>query len=114
MKKEAALALGALVLSQFAFSRPIRRQIGNEANWQCEVKGCGKGTRTGWILEANHDTPAAEGGSNRASNGSMKCLEHHYKFHKERGDDGAARLILWRIQQTAGGRTLAWREHRKK
>ena len=58
MKKE--IFLGALVLgvSLNAFSRPQRREIGKQSNWQCQWEGgCDRSFYTGWMIEINHEEP---------------------------------------------------------
>ena len=121
MKRWAEVGIGILTLtalSEFAFSRPVRKQVGNVNKWNCSTPRCKKNFWEGWLIDIHHKTPVWEGGADVIENADPKCLEHHYKFHKNRGngeDAAAARLILGRIQSTSGGRTQKWiKEHKKK
>ncbi len=112
MRKEIVtlgIILGALSLSELAFSRPVRKQAGNLTGWTCAK--CPKSFWDGWLIDINHIKPVWEGGGDEPSNAEPLCLEDHYKFHKNRGngeDKKASRLILSRIQHSHGGRTRSW------
>lgn len=109
--------LGVLALSEFAFSRPVRKQSGGLTGWKCSTERCKKNFWDGWLIDINHKKPTWEGGSDSIENAEPLCLEHHYRFHKNRGngeDAKAARLILGRIQATEGGRTREWIKKHKK
>lgn len=108
MKKEILLGLTILGLSQLAFSRQQRREIGKKTNWTCEAPGCRKSFGKGWLVEINHKKPLGEGGKDVVSNGEVLCLDDHRKFHERRGDSGAVRLIQSRIARTDGGHTYKW------
>lgn len=120
MRKELrslGIILGITVLSELAFSRPQRMRIGALQGWKCQEPKCTKRFQNGWLVDVHHKTPVWEGGQDVDSNGEVRCLEHHYTFHKNRGngeDAKAARLILGRIQTTHGGRTRSWIHAQKK
>ncbi len=109
MKKETLfLAIGAVFISELAFSRPQRHEMGSARGWQCERPRCGKRYADGWMLEFNHVIPLEEGGTDTEDNAELLCLYHHLDFHKKRGDFSAWRSIEARMLKSRGGRTWDW------
>lgn len=106
--------LSTIALSEFAFSRPQRHEMGSLRGWECERKGCGRKYRDGWMLEFNHIVPLNEGGTDTEDNAELLCLEHHAAFHKERGDLRAWRSIEGRMRRSKGGHTWDWIKQNRK
>lgn len=110
MRKEVwgLLALTTLAVTELAFSRPQRHEMGSLRGWQCERKGCNKRYQDGWMVEFNHIIPVEEGGPDTEDNAELLCLEHHLEFHKKRGDFRAWKSIEGRIKKSRGGHTWDW------
>lgn len=104
-----ALFIGALVISQFAFSKSSRMKIGERDGWACQASGCKKTFAKGWMVDAAHspdhhdpedplyDDPSA---------GDIRCLDHHQAQHEEgtalgpEGDQGSINLLSGRDRRT--------------
>lgn len=109
MRKEwwGVIALTTLAVTELAFSRPQRKRIGDLKGWKCEVEGCNRRFQDGFMIEFNHKIPLSEGGEDTDENAELRCVEDHYKFHLERGDIKAARIIKHRLDRDKG-RTWSW------
>lgn len=79
-------------------SKQQRIDILNRDRWQCVENGCNRTWNAGYMLEINHITPVARGGTDDSSNLETLCREHHLQYHEEIGDKAGARLIRDRIE----------------
>ena len=79
--KDIALILGILFLSQFAFTRKVRREIIDRDGYACVICGSTSGCNCAHI-DHSKDSPVY----NDASNGRVLCDEHHYLDHYNRED----------------------------
>jgi len=116
MKKElkplflVSTAVGLWAISFFAFSRKIRKEIGDRDKWTCQ--GCGKRYEDGWMLHAAHNPNKHNShyrDYNKPESGSMRCIDCHIKQH-EKGTilgwklDGKAVRMLSKTER----RTKTW------
>lgn len=96
------LFLGALFISQLAFSEPIAKRIGVRDHWTCQ--GCGRAFRDGWTVDAAHapehhckDDPIYD----TEEAGDIRCLDCHQHQHEEGtclGPDGD-KAAVWYLEK---------------
>ncbi len=114
MKKELLLLVAVGVVSQLAFSKEERMEIGRKVGWQCQKPGCRKSFYTGWLVDIDHKIPVSKGGRDDPRQAQVLCLHDHAEKTEADGDFAGARLIRARIAATGGGRTEKWlAEHRR-
>ena len=73
-----------------AFSETTKKQIFDNADGKCQMRGCGKqlvfdnqqeGERGAW--HAHHIKYVSNGGSDDVSNGVALCIQHHKDVHAD-------------------------------
>lgn len=89
----AAIATTALIeISQFAFSRPVRQEIGKRDNWTCQ--NCGKKFSDGWMVQAAHyDHDRNKKDYDRPESGRILCTQCHIDDELKRGSKQSAALL---------------------
>jgi len=74
---------GLGLISQAAFSRKIRKQIGKRDNWHCQDEGCDKSFQEGTMVHASHYNHKRGRNYDNPENGRIQCVEHHQMYHEE-------------------------------
>ena len=81
-----AILGGIFFVSQLAFSRKVRKEIGQKNNWTCQADDCDKSFATGWMVHASHDPEhhhKSDPKYDHPSSGDIRCIEHHLEQHLE-------------------------------
>lgn len=80
------------------FSPSIKEQIFKRDNYQC--KFCGRGTREGVEICADHVRPKDKGGDNSVENGQTLCTEHNLLKKNFSQSEGGKRYFI-KLYETA-------------
>src|SRR3990167_5496621 len=83
---------GLFLLSQFAFSLKVRKQIGRRDHWTCQNEDCDDGEgqpkkyQNGYIVHASHKPEhhlKSDPIYDTSEAGDIRCIEHHLEQHEE-------------------------------
>lgn len=106
LKRAAILTIATVALvevSQLAFSRPVRQEIGERDNWTCQ--NCGKRFSDGWMVQAAHyDHDKRKSTYDDPNNGRILCTGCHIDDELQHGNKHAASLL----RRTQTIRTWSW------
>lgn len=111
MRKELRLGilLGAVALSELAFSRPVRQEIGKRDGWTCQ--NCGKKFSDGWHVQAAHyNHNRFSRNYDNPNNGRILCTQCHIDDELKRGSKQSAALL----RRTQSIRTWSWQKKHQK